>query len=358
MVAVLAVIVTVDGGHLTIGPEETLRPVPHQDAFDCSGCGQYQTALSVQGNHLVRADGTVVLLKGIMAPNPETLAKEGRFGRELFTQIRATGANVVRIPLDAEAWRIDPDYLWRYVDRAVTWAGETGMYAIVDLHMIGNIDTGAGQIMPGGSARSLAQAFWRQTAAYLRACPHVIFEVFNEPQGISAGAWRDAARNLVGIIRDQKASQTTIVGGIDFSSDLSWVLDEPVAGENIAYAVHRYPGSALSPDNSFGLIADRYPVLMTEWGFMDENPSPKQSYLNGNAAEFAAPLMAYLQAHAIGWVACWWDDSWEPPMLRPAGTGYTRFGDFVLTELRADHDLTAIPQRPLLRTDRPPRTIR
>jgi len=232
-----------------------------------------------------------------------------------------------------ESFSTDGEYIARYLDPAVRWAGEAGLYAIIDLHMIGNVQTGAGQAMPQAPAWPLAEGFWRAVATYFRETPHALFEIFNEPQGISADVWQSAATDLVRAIRESGARQVLVVSGVDFASDVSWVVKSPIVDDNVAYAVHIYPGTRVDWEQSFGETAARYPVLVTEWGYMDENPSATQSYLNGSEATYGQPLMAFLREWGIGWVACWWDETWEPPMIAPGGTGWTRFGQFVLRQL-------------------------
>ena len=54
-------------------------------------------------------------------------------------------------------------------------------------------------------------------------------------------------------------------GGIDYSKDLLWVKESPIDGDNIVYASHIYPIHT-NWDYYFGDIAEKYPVLITEWG--------------------------------------------------------------------------------------------
>jgi aryl-phospho-beta-D-glucosidase BglC (GH1 family) len=328
LVLLLAALSLLGAGHLSIR-----MPVEQRAEFDCVECATYPARLVADGPALVRADGSAVRLRGVMVPALDRLSDQGRLGPELFQSIAALGANVVRLPVDPEAWHADPEYIARYLDPAVRWAGDAGLYAIVDLHMIGNVVTGTGQAMPESPAQPLADGFWRAVSAYFRATPHTIFEIVNEPAGITAHDWQPAAADLVQAIRDGGSRQLVIVGGVAFASDASWVADAPIADDNIAYAVHIYPGSRVDWERSFGGISARYPVLVTEWGFMDENPSPNQAYLNGSRITYGDRLVAFLEERGIGWVACWWDDEWEPPMLAPDGRSYTRLGQFVVDQL-------------------------
>jgi endoglucanase len=315
-------------GHFTFKP-----PVAQREAFDCHACATYPAALTARDRNIVRNDGSDVTLRGVMVPELERLSDQGRLNSDLFTSIAKIGANVVRLPIDPEAWRTDGGYIARYLDPAVRLAGEAGLYALIDLHMIGNLQTGTGQAMPDAPAGPLAESFWRAVASYFRETPHTLFEIFNEPEGISADVWQSAASDLVRAIRESRAQQVVVVGGVNFASDASWVVESPIADDNVAYAVHIYPGTRVDWERSFGETAAGYPVLVTEWGFMDENPSATQTYLNGSEETYGQPLVAFLRERGIGWVACWWDETWEPPMIVPGGTAWTRFGEFVRRQL-------------------------
>ncbi len=65
----------------------------------------------------------------------------------------------------------------------------------------------------------------------------------------------------------------------------------------------------------FGDVAEKYPVLITEWGFMDENRDAAPDYLIGSELTYGHPFMEYLDARGIGWVGCWYDDEWKPYMF-------------------------------------------
>jgi len=311
-------------------------PVKHTSEFARDNISQFPSRLYARGNQIVDANGNNFLLKGLMPPDPARLRLDGEFDQEFFTEMAMTGANVIRIPVHPENWIHDKDYLWRYLDPIVAWAGESELYVIIDWHYIGNVATGAGPEMPDidENSKDLTMEFWRLTAHYFRGAPNVIFEIFNEPQSIEAKDWRSNSTEVINTIRKQGADQLVIVGGIDYGKDLSWVMEHPIEDENIAYASHIYPvHSSSSWRNWFGIVAEKYPIVITEWGFMDEARNSTQSYLVGNQTTYGVPFMKYLREHKIGWVACWYDDEWLPPMFAEGRRGYTRYGEFVIQQL-------------------------
>lgn len=322
---------------IVISPNgKIVLPVEHTPAYSHASISTFPGRLSAEGNRLVNPSGETVFLRGLMPQEPSRLHSRNRFGRKLFDRIAETGANVVRIPVDPELYTYDADYLWRYIDRIVSWAGENGMYAIIDWHYIGNIATGEGAEMPDTEEPplELSRAFWSQTADYFKDTPHVIFEIYNEPAHISENTWRSNAQELIDIIRAQGAEQLIIAGGVEYSRDLSWVIENPLEDSNLAYAAHVYPAHSQSMwDYWFGKTADLYPVLLTEWGFMEDDGDPKHNYLVGDAQNYGGPLLSYADAHLAGWVACWYDDDWFPPMFVKGMKALTPLGEFVLSQL-------------------------
>jgi aryl-phospho-beta-D-glucosidase BglC (GH1 family) len=319
------------GGHVSL-----LLPVEHKSEFSANTTSQFPDRLYARGNRLVDPAGSMILLEGLMPPDPAKLRQDGEFDQEYIAEMAGTGANVIRIPVHPENWVNDPDYLWRYLDPIVTWAGESNAYVIIDWHYIGNVATGAGPQMPDidTNPKDLTLEFWQSTAYYFRNVPNVIFEIFNEPQSITAEEWRSNATEIIQEIRAQGADQLVIVGGIDYGKDLSWVLEHPIDDENVAYASHVYPAHPSSSwQHWFGRVAVKYPVLITEWGFMDDSETPSQAYLVGDEITYGNPFLTYLGKRNIGWVACWYDDEWAPPMFTEGGISYTGYGEFIIQRL-------------------------
>lgn len=351
VLAILAVaaLLAGNGGHFSVQ-----LPVRHTASFDAAGIDL--PPLTTQGSQLRTPDGGVVVLRGVMVPDPANLAEDGRFERDLVEDVAATGANVLRVPVHPGSWADDGDYLWRYLDPIARWAGEAGMYVILDWHVIGDVSTGDAPSDPDLFAADLDETreFWTAVAAHFADAPHVLFELVNEPQGIAPDDWRDVAGELTAVVREQGANQPVIVGGTEYARDLSWLADGGVDDGEVVYATHVYPihGQA-GWDAWFGDVTDRYPLLLTEWGFQDENRLDGPAYLAGDAAGYGRPLLqALADEGASGWVACWWDDRWDPAMFTPAGDDDsssgsagdddstfgepTRWGAFVLNELARD----------------------
>lgn len=318
------------------GGGKVILPVAHKAVFKNDNILKFPSKLSVKENKIVDSSGKAINIKGVMAPDPRKLDLEDTFNREYYEKIFSEGGNILRLPVHPDMWEKDKDYFWKYLDQIVAWAGENNQYVVIDLHFIGNIASGVGDEMPNlkQKPKEFALNFWKQTAQYFKNVPNVIFEICNEPAKITSEEWYNTAEELVKVIRETGADQLIIVGGIDYSYDLSWVEKTPIKDNNVAYAAHIYPARE-NWDYYFGEISKKYPVIVTEWGFIDENrDGTQQNYLIGDKDSFGEPFLKYLEEKNIGWIACWYDDGWEPQMFTKDFKSVTNYGKFVFSKLK------------------------
>lgn len=296
-------------------------------------CAVYASPLRVSGNGLIDDTGEAVVLRGVMTPEMKKLNEEKKFNQAYFDQVFALGGNVLRVPVHPYAWEQDEYYLWRYLDPVVTWAVEKGVYVILDMHCIGSIRTGKGEEMPVSDAEAFARSFWQSVADYFRDVPNVLFEIYNEPAQIDAGTWSDYAAQLVDVIRQTGAEQVIIVSGTDYAYDLNFWREHPLADGNVMYSAHVFPNrqglSTLSAN------AERLPVIVTEWGYIAKGEPIRQRYLSGTRETYGLPMLELMAEKKISWVACWYDDGWEPPMLQKNGSGFTDWGALARDALAA-----------------------
>ena len=293
-------------------------------------------ALVVEGNQLVTTDGAAVTLRGVGVKDPAVVLKEGSLTTSFFQQIKALGANVVRLPVRPDNWRAEKEYLSRVLDPAVRMASIAGLWVIIDWHVIGDIETDTAGLLidPGAHAsRAETEAFWRTVATHFADTPNVLYELVNEPDGMTARTWIATAQALIDLVRDTGSDRVILIGGIDRALDLSWVPANPLAGGNIAYAVHVPPSAPeVGWDVWFGSVAATQPVLLTAWGFGGSSSNGLGTYQGGDVPTYAAPLRQYVETRHLGWVACWYSAAWSPPMLTWGGEP-TDWGAYVLSAL-------------------------
>ncbi len=331
----IGVIIIIIAGLILLGKGNLSLPVAKKEVFEVDNKDKYAQALYVKDNKIFNESGEQILLKGVMVPEVQKLDIEDEFNQEYFEQVFASGGNVIRIPVHPNEWADDEYYLWRYLDPIVTWAIEYNKYVIIDLHFIGNIETGMGSEMVdvGINPYNFSNEFWNMVASYFKDVPNTIFEIYNEPAAISGEVWKKYANSLVDTIRKTGANQLILVSGIDYSYDLSCWENEPLEDANIAYTAHIFP-NRIDWKQKFESIADTLPIVVTEWGYASEDGLVEQNYLVGNGESYGEPLIQFIGKHNMGWIACWYDDGWEPPMFYEGMDEMTAWGMFVMEQLK------------------------
>ncbi len=244
-------------------------------------------AIKVAGNRLVTLDGKPVWLQGLSCDSMQWGP-----GEDILWAVRTAltdwRANVIRLAVKEEYWFGDgkgPAAYRETVDKAVKLCAGKGAWLVLDLHRFG-------APMPAHAA------FWKSAAERYKNNPAVLFELFNEPHGISWTVWRDGGnlkgeenkhqdvnptennetnaanvsigmQALVDAVRSTGASNTVLAGGLDWSYDISgivkgYALDDR-GGNGIIYVSHIYPWKNKWQEKVL-VTAEKHPVIITEVG--------------------------------------------------------------------------------------------
>ena len=290
--------------------------------------------LSVRGNRIIDADGNPRILRGVAVIDP-LLWRDYRFGsarlgESHFRKLAEDwNVSIVRVPIHPDLFAADPDYLRKYVDPIVEWGRAYGMYVFLGYHAHGNPltleteDTPWGfeapwQGNPYNPDRILAIGALRAMASRYRD-DGVIFGSFNEPAFITWRDWRPVAEELVDAVHAINPDALVTVSGVNFASDLSGVIADPVERANVVYEIHPYPWVGERWKSVIDELSQTHPVIVGEWGFGDGHPATVQGY--------AAPLVDYCDQRGLGWTAWVWDYQWTPRMFQTRGQEeLTEFG--------------------------------
>ena len=322
--------------------------------------------VSVQGNKFVDSSGAVVLFRGLAISDPDKLEMQGHWNREHFVQAKELGARLIRIPVHPVAWRerTPPEYL-RLLDQAVGWCTELDLYVMLDWHCIGNLVTGVFQDPMYDTTLEETNNFWRVMARHYAGHNTVVFyELFNEPttyrNQLGPIAWADWKRIVeaqIALIRAANPQAIPVVAGFDWAYDLTPVRLEPIAAERIAYSVHPYANKRPQPwaakwELDFGFVADKYPVIATEFGGFPKAAAPTDA---NTAATVASPapagappapadgspapppvknatygpeIIAYLESKGISWTVWCFDPEWGPTLIKNWNYDLSPSGEF------------------------------
>jgi endoglucanase len=251
--------------------------------------------LRVEGNKVLTKDGKEIMLKGLNIDSLQWNPKGERVLRNAIVAVEDWKANLLRLPVKEDYWfgreagQTDGGLAYRtLVDNFITIAANRGAYTMLDLHRF-------------RAPKNEHIEFWKDAATKYKNNPAVIFEVFNEPHGISWEVWQkggfvadkekpadedaflspeEKAKNtkgfhspgvqaLINTIRETGAKNIVIAGGLDWSYDLSgiakgYTLDQK-GGNGLMLSTHIYAGKR-DWQNKVLVVADKYPIIVSEFG--------------------------------------------------------------------------------------------
>jgi len=210
------------------------------------------------------------------------------------------GADVMRISMYIQEGGYETDTAG-FTDRVSSIIDEVtarGMYALVDWHMLS----------PGDPYHNLerAKTFFTEIGRRHNGKTNLLYEIANEPNGVSWSTIKSYAEELIPVIRGVDPETPIIVGtrgwsslGVSDGSNESEVVDNPVNASNIMYTFHFYAASHGDGYlNALSRAADRIPMFVTEFG--------TQQYTGDGPNDFAMAqryldLMASKQISWTNW---------------------------------------------------------
>lgn len=284
--------------------------------------------ISVQGNRFVDPQGNTVVFRGLALSDPAALVKKGQWGRRYFEEARKWRANVVRIPVHPAEWRRvgEQDYL-KMLDDAVQWSAELGMYVIIDWHTIGNMLTGVYHRPSYITSRDETFRFWYAIAErYKNNATVAMYELYNEPtnrDGLMGpmpwGEYRKLIEDLTSMVQAINPRAIVLVAGYNFAYDLSQVRYDPVKAPNVAYVTHPYPQKRRDNwetnwQRDWGHVAEKYPLVATEFGFMQETDRGAHVPVIGDET-YGEAIIAFFEQRGISWTPWVFDVEWTPNLL-------------------------------------------
>jgi hypothetical protein len=291
--------------------------------------------LKVGKTHLVNGKGERVRLRGVNAASLEwTSDGEGHILDTVKVAVEDWHANVIRLPLSQDRWfgkaseQRDAGEAYRALVRRVVEAGAgRGAYVLLDLHWsdAGVWGQNIGQhVMP--DANSLA--FWKDCATAYKNHPAVLFDLDNEPHGVSWDVWLKGGavtepvrrpraelrfqavgmQALLDAVRAAGANNIVVAGGLDWAYDMSGFLagqqlSDP-KGNGVVYANHAYGNKGDTVARwvaKMEAAAAKVPVLVSEWGSEPRGPSSA----GPRSEQWVRQILAALHDHDWDWVA--WD---------------------------------------------------
>jgi aryl-phospho-beta-D-glucosidase BglC (GH1 family) len=241
------------------------------------------------------------LYSGMGNWNPDVVQQELRRYHQM-------GFNVVRFHTIVDWWKSNPENYQDYyrkvtypepyrkmLEDTVKWAGEQGLYVILDFFALKNVggrQSGQESLPwpPGGrfpdvvKDRAEFEAIWESVSQTLGQYPNVLFELYNEPHG-DAGSEEDWFRFVKEVLPKIRAySFNPVIVQWDYmcwvnldypppsykAARLDWIEKYPLEDPNIVYGTHLYRNSG---NGGPGTAHRSGPPLVNLW----DRPDIKQA---------------------------------------------------------------------------------
>ena len=297
--------------------------------------------LRVQDNKFVTADGKTLVFRGLNASDPDKLDKSGHWDKSYFEEMKRWGATLVRFPVHPPAWRRrgQQQYL-ELLDKGVAWAGELGLYVVIDWHSIGNLKNEMYQSPIYETTQKETFEFWRTISDHYKDNSTVaFFELFNEPTVMggklgtcSWAEWKKLMEETITIIRANGSKAIPLVAGFNWAYDLKDVAQNPIQAEGIAYVSHPYPMKRDKPWEAkwtadWGYVAQKYPLVLTEIGFSAADEKGAHVPVISDES-YGDAITRYCDTHGISYIVWVFDPQWAPMMFTDWNYTPTRQGQY------------------------------
>jgi endoglucanase len=334
-----------------IDPDRTgSRAYPADPAPETPEPAKWPKELKVSGNRLVDTDGREVWLQGVAIPGLEIRPEGHGAVRSTVEAIENWKANCIRLAVRDDFWRgegkpgketagqTDGGTAYRAViDAAVNAAANRGAYLVIDLHVY-------------RALRPEHLAFWTDVATKYANHPAVLFDLINEPHGISWELWRDGGfvaekskkvvdesafltpeekkktagydspgmQKAVEHIRALGARNILIAGGLDWAYDLSGIVEgyelkDTAEGNGIMYSSHIYPWKS-DWTGKVLRVAEKHPIFLGEVGVdkVKMNFLPLES--QEDPVTWAPDVLGLIQKYRLNWTG-WSFHTWATPVI-------------------------------------------
>lgn len=330
----------------------------------------------VSDNELVSADGRQVVLRGVDRSGTEYECVQGHgifdgpSNKASINVMKSRGINAVRVPLNEACWNgesyVNPAYAGARYQAAIKaytkLLNASGMVAILELHWTDRAYTGSSSACSSAEATcqkpmpdaAKAVPFWTSVARTFKGNNAVVFDLFNEPYPEQADnrneaegwqCWLHGGSACVGIryrvagmqtlvdtVRSTGASNVIMLGGLEWSNDLTgWLSHKPADPDhNLAASWHSYNFNACSTqacwNRQIAPVIAKVPVVAGEIGE------------NDCADKYIGPLMGWLNSKSTSYLAWTWNTDFNcatgPGLITSYAGKPTAFGAGYESELR------------------------
>ena len=187
--------------------------------------------------------GRGINLGNTLEPPLEGAWNNGPAQESFFDAYAEAGFTNVRIPVrwdqhtaNAAPFAIDAEWMDR-VEQVVDWGLERGLYITMNGHHEDWLKTG----YSNATLRSRYDAIWTQVADRFKdKSEKLLFEVINEPKGLTVAEINDLNERILGIIRVNNPTRIVIFGGNEYANSAELLNTNPPDDDYLIGYYHAY----------------------------------------------------------------------------------------------------------------------
>jgi len=281
-------------GAVTAAAEEA---APASSEAAASGPADTHGQLAVCGVKLCDRNGDPVQLTGMSSHGLQWYSDCLTDG-SLDALAQDWNADVLRVSMYIQegGYETDPRGFTDRVHELIEEGTDRGMYVIVDWHML----------TPGDPNHNTerARTFFSEIASVHADKDNVLYEIANEPNGVSWDAVRGYAEEIIPVIRAESPDAVVLVGtrawsslGLSEGSDHTEITADPVDADNIMYVFHFYAAShGASYREAFRAAAQELPLFVTEFGTQQATGDGPNDFTSAQA------YLDLMEEEQISWV--------------------------------------------------------
>jgi hypothetical protein len=305
---------------------------------------KWPAELEVVGNRVQTITGKPVLLRGVNVVSLEWSAEGEQVMKAAQVACDDWHANLIRLPVSQKWWfgrgagqRDGGKAYQQRVAEVITLVANRGKYVLLDLHQF-------------GAPRAEHAEFWQSAATQYKNHPAVLFDLFNEPHGVSWEVWRNGglipakqkpadeeaflspeeiakaeqARHSIGMqrlldtVRETGAKNLVLVGGLDWAYDLTGFANgyalQDKSGNGLILSTHIYPWKKGWREKVL-IVAEKYPILVGEFGAGEKKMEWLPAEYQEDAKTWVPAALGFVQEHQFHWTAFSFHPRSAPAML-------------------------------------------
>lgn len=291
--------------------------------------------LKVCGTHLCNEHDQQIQLRGMSSHGIQWYGWQGSKTEKpcltttsLDNLVTNWGASIIRISMyiQEDGYETDPAAFTQQVNQLIDEATKRGIYAIVDWHML----------EPGDPNFNLerAKTFFTAIATAHKNNNNLLYEIANEPSGVTWGTIKSYADKLIPVIRAIDPKTVILVGtpawsslGVSDGRTSQDIINAPLTFSNIMYTFHFYAASHKTEYyNELDKASNVLPIFVTEFG--------TQTYTGdgGNDFVMSDKYLQLLATKKISWTN--WNYSDDPRSGAVWKTGTCSGGPWIDSNLK------------------------